>query len=377
MRTVWLVRNGDYWRAFWRDKGNPNPRSKSLGNVSKLSRRQARLLCKRLENETDDKPAGPAPRVSAWIEQYVTSRTDVGDSTRALYRDCGVYLRAHFEDDPPINTLTRADAADWHDALAAGRITAELNASATGRKWNTPTLSTVRKHVRTAKLIFSEAASRDLILFNPFDRLKGAPPKPLKTWREVTPADMVRIFAACPNQDWRALFGLCRFAALRVGEALELQWCDVLWDGNRINVNEGIDKETTKRRYRTCPIEPARCPTGLTALLREAFEAAPDGSVRVCEGVPANNVRRTALGILRRSGVGRYAKPFHTLRKCRISELAQHFHDSTIEAWAGHDAAVSRRHYQRVPEELYALPSIQNGGADTPKQRRTTAGRKG
>jgi hypothetical protein len=72
--------------------------------------------------------------------------------------------------------------------------------------------------------------------------------------------------------------------------------------------------------------------------------------------VTENNLRRNALVILRRAGIGEYAKPFHTLRKCRISEVALEYPQGVLEEWFGHDEDVSRIHYQRVPEELYKAP---------------------
>lgn len=356
MRTVWLVSNGDYWRAAW---GNKPGQSESLGHKSKLSRRAALKLCRNKEIELRTKDMGKAPKLSAWLTQYAESRTDVKKSTRNLYRDCGRYLTAYFTDDPAIDRITRRDAAEWNDALSAGKITATLNEREqrkpkNRRVWQVPKLSTVRKHVRAAKLMFGEAARRDLILFDPFDRLNGAPPKPLKKWRQVTRADLDRILDACPNDGWRALFALARLNALRLSEALSLNWTDLDWSGNRMTVNEDIEAETTKQAFRVPPIEPSLCLTGLTDLLQGYFDAAPDGAVKVCVGVDAGNVRRRALAILKASGVGVYAKPFHTLRKCRVSELALVYPQGVVEDWCGHDEAVSRRHYQRVPDELYA-----------------------
>jgi integrase len=167
---------------------------------------------------------------------------------------------------------------------------------------------------------------------------------------------------------------LCRWAGLRRGEALSLRWADVDWQGNRLRVNAEVERETTKRRRRTAPIEPARCPSGLYALLRAAFEAAPAGSVRVCEGLSENNVRRSALAILRRSSVGAYAKPFHTLRKCCETDWAQGYPQHVVCEWLGHGLAVSQAHYLRVPVELYDLPGTTKGLYDpSPEARPTTA----
>jgi len=360
---VWLVSNGAYWLAEWRIDGKR--RTKSLGRKDKTSRRQARVRAREaMRAAIAGERKGTAPRLSEWLDTFINGR-DVQDTTKATYRECGTYLRFYFDHDPAIDTITRADAAAWRDELASGRLTAELNECAKadpswknggGRAWRAPKPPTVARHVRTAKLLFREAADRDLIPASPFDRLKGSPPAVAKDWRQVTAGDMALILDACPNEAWRLLFSLCRWAGLRRGEALALRWVDVDWTGNRLRVNATVERETTKRRRRVTPIEPARCPSGLYGTLRGAFDAAPDGETLVCGGLSANNVRRAALGILRRSGVGVYPKPFHSLRKCCETDWAQVYPQHVVCDWLGHGITVSQAHYLRVPAELYELP---------------------
>lgn len=368
-RDVWLVSNGDYWKAVWNDPITGKRASKSIGKQPELSRRQAKVVCRDMANALKVRTSGEAVRLSEWLKLYEGLRTDVKGSTTRTYRQCARYLLAHFEADPRIDAITRADAAAWQAAMTAGTLTARLNKaeqSAAVRSdlkrvryvWRLPKLATVRRHIRAARTMFLEASRQDRIPFNPFDRLTGTPPSVEKSWAEITPADLSKILDACPSNGWRALFALARFNGLRLQEALSLTWGDVSWSGNRMRVNERITAETTKQAFRVTPIEPARCPTGMTALLRGWFEAAPDGALRVCDGVGPNNVDRDGRGIIRRAGLAVYAKPFHTLRKNRISEVALEYPQGVLEDWFGHDAEVSRRHYQRVPEELYALPIV-------------------
>jgi hypothetical protein len=55
--------------------------------------------------------------------------------------------------------------------------------------------------------------------------------------------------------------------------------------------------------------------------------------------------------------------------------VALEYPQGIVEEWFGHDEEVSRLHYQRVPEELYAAPSVQmdklglgNSPASSPSQ---------
>lgn len=350
-----LKSNGAYWQAWWRDeKGRRLTRS--IGAKAKLTRRQAQAKCRALavrlmldpQDVLGELAPRTAPRLSEWLERYARQHPHHSRATRYINEAAGNYLKRYFDHDPPIDRITRADAAEWRAALASGELSLD-NAN----RCDAPGEATVCKHVRAAKTIFAEAEDQGLLAANPFGRLRGTPPRPGRNWRQIDQADMKRILDACPNAGWRCLMGLCRFAGLRRGEALRLGWADVQWAGNRMIVNAD-QKVTTKSRPRTVPIELAKCPTGLTAILREAFEAAPDGAVLVCEGVNRTTVDLKVRQLLTASGVGIYAKPFHTLRKCCESSWAMRYPQHAVSEWLGHDITVSADHYLRVPEELYA-----------------------
>lgn len=235
------------------------------------------------------------------------------------------------------------------------------------------------KHVRCAKRIFEEAAEENglgLIDKNPFRKLSGRAPKPSKTWAAITQDHLRHILDACPNDGWKALFALCRLGGLRRGEALDLQWQDVLWDQNKIMVNARLVKETTKKAKRVCPIEPARCPTGLTKILRDVFSAAPDGSTHVCAGVRTDDIDRDSKRIIQSSGIPAYAKPFHALRKNREGEVAAQYPQHVFTEWMGHDGEVAEKFYLRVEDTLYdppPEPELAQKRAQSRRSRKTTS----
>jgi integrase len=127
-------------------------------------------------------------------------------------------------------------------------------------------------HVRNAKTAFNHAVREDLIMFNPFDRLKGNAPEPDKDWKYVTLEELGRLLDACPGMGWRMLIALCRLAGLRRGEALDLTWSNVGWQKHRLTI---IAEKTGQRRV--TPVEPK-----LYELLLDAFDQAENGVEQVC-----------------------------------------------------------------------------------------------
>jgi integrase len=366
---VRLKSNGDYWQACWKLPGQPIG-VKSLGAKAKYSKRQANALCRHLGAELARDPALRNPssmvRLSEWIERYKSMRNDVSKATGAIIDCTGRYLLNYFDHDPVINRITRAEASEWRHALATGECNLDNSIHC-----KQPSDQTVCKYVRAAKKMFAEAEDQERIAANPFIKLKSTPAKAVKNWAYLDAVAMQRIFDACPSIGWTMLFALCRFAGLRREEALTLRWGAIKWEGNRFTANADIGQESNKKRVRVVPIEPAHCPSGLTAMLREAYDNAPEGSVGPCDGVPdprRYDVHGKAKRIIIAAGVALYAKPFHTLRKNCETDWAQEYPQHVVSEWIGHDISVSAEHYLRVPEELYVRgTNCAESGLKTPQ----------
>ena len=332
--TVTLSSNGKYWQAFYYDNSGRR-KAKSLGPKSKLSKRQAKVMCDRLAAQLQTNPAiagnGPTPKLFNMLARYLESRTEIRSSTRKLYQQTINYLKAFF-DDIRIDRITRPMAGDFRTRLAKQK---------TGK--NLITEQTVRKHIRNCKTIFQAATNEDILLFNPFSRQKSAPMEPDKDWYHLTLEDLEDIVANCPNYGWRVFLALCRLAGLRQGEALGLTWDRIDWATYRITV---LAPKTQKRRI--VPVEPR-----LYELLLEAYDNAPEGIELVCHDVRENNLRRTFHAIAKRAGLESWSKWCHTLRKNAETDWAQRFPQYVVSYWLGHGIEVSGKHYLQVPEELY------------------------
>ena len=336
--TVTLSSNRKYWQARYYDHTGQR-RTKSLGAKASLSRRRAKVLCDRLAAELQMNPGkasiGRAPKLEEFLERYLESRTDLAPSTRGLHRLTVRYLLSHFGGEAQIDRISRMMASDWRAALATGRLK-----MSGGKKRQSE--ATVCIHSRNAKKMFSEAVRDDLILFNPFDRLKGATKEPDKDWHYVDAEQLQKLLNACPSRGWRMLIALCRLAGLRRGEALEATWSAVDWEKKRLTV---IAQKTGSRRV--IPIGPA-----LYDLLLESFEAADEGEQLICP-ISHHCLWRNFQVIRRRAGLPRWKDAFKVVRRNCETDWAQQYPQYAVSIWMGHGIEVSRRHYLQVPEELY------------------------
>jgi integrase len=343
--TVVLSSNGKYWQAFYYDSLG-NRRAKSLGPKTELSKRQAKVMCDRLAVELCLNPAivnsRTSPMMEKFLNRYIDNRTDIRPSTKELYELTKEYLLEFFGQETRIDRITRAMAADWRAAMASGRIV--LN-----RKNKKINEVSVCIHVRNAKTIFNHAVREDLIMYNPFDRLKGAAREPDKDWKHITAEELDKLLDACSDQSWRLLIALCRLAGLRRGEALDLTWSDVDWQNHRLKI---IAQKTGRQRI--VPIQ-----LKLYEMLLAGFEGAKEGEQRVCP-ISRHCLWRNFQAIRTRANLPRWKDAFKVLRKNCERDWAQMYPQYAVSCWAGHGIEVSAKHYLQVPEELYEKVAATN-----------------
>lgn len=338
--SVTLASNGRYWQAFYQDAVGRR-RAKSLGAKDKLSRRQAKILCDRLAAELQlnpSKAAAQAPRLEAYLDQYMKGRTDITPSSWYLRELTCRYLKQYFGVDIRIDRITRAMAAAWRAALARG----ELKDARENHQYQKMVENSVCRRTADAKTIFNRAVRDDLIPFNPFDRLRSRPSEPDKDWHYVSLEQFDKLCAACPDSGWKLLIALCRLAGLRRGEALSLCWEAVDFEKRRLKI---IAKKTGRKRL--VPIESI-----LYGMLRPAYDAAPNPIASVC-GVNEHCLWRNSTVIRKRAGLPAWKDAFQVLRRNCETDWAQKYPQYAVSVWIGHDITVSARHYLQVPEELY------------------------
>ena len=112
---------------------------------------------------------------------------------------------------------TREKLLAFYDAeLALRGITAQLVVE--GRQFLKAggiSEAAIKTHCGNAKTIFNEAVRRRLIECNPFASLPSEA-TPNKHSRYVTPEEIARVIDACPDLEWKLLFGPARYAGLRI-----------------------------------------------------------------------------------------------------------------------------------------------------------------
>ena len=340
---VTLQKNGDYWQGRWRD-ARGRQQGKSLGSITNVSRRAAKVKVRQLEADLDSGRIvqGRAPTLHEHCERFLANKTDLAKGTVGLYRVTIRYLMAYFGEDCRIDKITRADASDWRAALARGEL-----AYVNQRRHGTPCETTVCRSVRDAKAIFGAAADEDLLVFNPFSRLKSTAPPPDKTWHYVDRSTLRELLDACPNDGWRLLLALCRLAGLRRGEALRLRWSEVDLKTRRLTVQNPGGYRTSKKRTRVLPIDPE-----LYELLRVIRVRRDDGGPMI-GGIGVSNVWRDFQMITKRAGVEPWSRWCHTLRKNCETDWANEFPIHVVAEWLGNSPEVAMRHYVRAEDAHY------------------------
>ncbi|MFC1738604.1 tyrosine-type recombinase/integrase [Planctomycetota bacterium] len=287
-----------------------------------------------------------------YLKLYFDSRkSELAEGTYRLHRYTARYLLAFFGEHRRIDQLTRADARAFKTALANGEL------KYINKKKRDLTATTVDLYIRNCRSMFNNAVTDDVVLYNPFDKV-SKPPKLDKDWHYVTPDEYKKLTDyATPNI--RLLISLCRLAGLRRGEALALEWSNIDWHNNRLTVITKEDRswQPKDKDSRIVPIFPE-----LQAILLDAYENAPDGQICVIDGTAGrNNFWRDFQVLYRKSGVHRYSKPYHSLRKSCIRDWAGKYPMHVVQAWAGHaKITTTAKYYLQVPESEYDRAASEN-----------------
>lgn len=289
--------------------------------------------------------------VGDWLDRFIESRTDVKPGTVEIYRQIERNMTEHFGSDRTLATITPADA----DAFKAWLISDQKLAR-----------NTVNRRIGLARQVFIAAMRARIVDFNPFGhisaKVKGRPDR----FHHVTMADYAKLMATAPDHDWKCIIALSRIGAVRVpSEIMPLTWGDVNWEDGRITITSPKTDHIGKG-VRILPLFPE-----LEQVLREAFDAAPEGSKHIITRYRSGrqNLRTTFTKIVKRAGLVPWPKLFTNMRASRSIELVATFPKHVCDAWIGNTEAVREEHYLSVIDSHYdearAAKSLANGSANS------------
>ncbi|MDB4634095.1 phage integrase SAM-like domain-containing protein, partial [Rubripirellula sp.] len=159
-------------------------------------------------------------RLAPFVNEYIKGRTDLKPRTITKFNATKEYLFAHFGADCDIRKVTEADGQAFRIYLLS-----QKNGKGQGMAENT-----VRKHTQIAKQFFNHAIHRKILRVNPLAALPSTVVPNKERMHYITHEDARAVIDACPDAQWRLIFALARYGALRCpSEVLELKWSDIDW----------------------------------------------------------------------------------------------------------------------------------------------------
>ena len=291
-------------------------------------------------------PRRQVATLSSFLQDYVDGRSDVSDETKTNWGHTIRNLVAYFGSDRRLDDITRGECDSWKCALPS-------MCDQTARDGLSP--ATVSKRVKNARQFFRAAVRKELIDRNPFDDIKAGTQANAERKFYVDRTTIFEVLQACPNQEWRVIAALCRFAGFRCpSEVLALRWEDVDWDRDRLAVRKH------KTKSRVVPLFPE-----LRPYLDEAFDRAEPGAEFVVSRYRGRetNLRTQFERIIRRAGVQPWPRLFHNLRASRETELAEVYPMHVVCEWIGNSQRVAFQHYLTVTDSHYEQAVSQPTGA--------------
>lgn len=277
-------------------------------------------------------PERTSRSLHAWMTEYLDRRKiDLKPSSYKKLIQTQDKLKSYFKDDKYLNDLTPLDGENWRLWLKEQGLSE----------------ASVRTHCGNAKTILRAAVAMEIIERSPFAKLPSGN-TPTRNTRYVTPDEAAQIVEACPNIQWKLLFGLARYAGLRTpSETHLLTWNEVDWDRARLFVRSPKTEHHPGHESREVPITPKLMP-----ILREG--AARTTGMKIVTIRGESNLRRRLLRIVNDAGVEPWDTIFQTLRRSCEIEWAQSFPQYAVSKWIGHSIVISGRHYANsIPDELF------------------------
>lgn len=208
----------------------------------------------------------------------------------------------------------------------------------------------IRTHIGVAKMLFNAAKRRKLVLDNPFEFQKASLVIDRSRDFFLTRANATKIMDACPDNQWRLIFALWRFAGLRKMEIFQLRWENILWDQGRMLVTIPKTKHHVGKESRFVPIG------DILPWLEAEYDQAPEGTQRVITrfGETNENLAKPFEKIIEAAGLTVWPKLIQNLRaSCETDWLDSGIPAHVVAKWIGHSVKVQNDNYAQVDDHHF------------------------
>jgi len=270
------------------------------------------------------------------LNQFILNAT-VKQTTKAAYKQTTDSLRNHLGDSVSLASITPRHADEWRKEIVESGLAP----------------ATVSKRVHVARTIFKRAVRWGMIEQSPFADLKaGSQTNPDRS-HYVPREAIASIIEHCPDTQWRAIFGLARYAGLRCPSELGLlRWGDINWSRGRMQVRSPKTAGHDGHATRVVPIVPE-----LRAILMNLFDEAEAGAVLVLPRVAdaSINLRTHAQRIIGRAGEKTWPRLFHNLRASCATDWCETFPNHVAAGWLGHSPMIAASHYLQTRDAHFDL----------------------
>lgn len=313
------------------------------------------------------------------VERFTDAAT-VKASTRAAYKQTTDSLIAVLGSATPLIDITPARADQWRRAIAEPRKVK----GADGKEVESRLApATQAKRTIIAKGIFRKAVRWGLLSTSPLDGMRaGSQSNPDRAFY-VGQEPIRAILAACPDDQWRAIVSLSRFAGLRCpSEIVLLRWGDVNWERGRLTVRSPKTAGHDAHAVRVVPIAPE-----LRPILQDLFDHAEPGAEMIVPRLsdPTTNLRTTFERIIAKAGVKPWPRLFHNMRASCATDWVERFPAHVVAGWLGHSPLIAARHYLQTRDthfdmaaglgEAAAIPATHAHPSDTKENQATPRNR--
>ncbi len=288
------------------------------------------------------RPERPDLALEEYLTAYVARREDVTQRTHVNWQQTIRSLVDFFGAKRSIASISEGDAGDFARWLRTPK------ARGLGKGGAGLSEATARKRGANARQFFGDAVARELIPRNPFAVLKGSAGANKSREHFITREVAERVLAACPNQEWRLLFALARYGALRVpSEALLLTWGDFNWERNLFRVT-APKTERYGRGERWLPIF-----RELRPYIDAAWDVAEKGQEYVITRTrdSSANLRTGLRRIIMQAGETAWPRTWQNLRSSRATEMVAEYGPHLAAVWCGHSQLIAAKHYWQVRDE--------------------------